>query len=92
MRRPLSRLISEVSNSASDEISIEEILFASKSPVVVSGQVEGASRQDALTAMGHFTKKVHALEFVNPQGHDEISEVDGQPNRFRFKFNLAWRN
>lgn len=92
MRRPLSRLIGEISNSVSAGVSLEEIKFASTSPIVVSGQVEGSSRQDALTAMGHFTKKVHALEFVMAKGHDEVSEVVGQLNRFRFTLTLAWRN
>jgi hypothetical protein len=92
MRRPLSRLIGEISNSVSEGVSLEEIKFASTSSIVVSGQVEGSSRQDALTAMGHFTKKVHALEFVMAEGHDEVSEVVGQLNRFRFKLTLAWRN
>lgn len=92
MRRPVSRLISEVSNSAGDGIRLEEIRFASKSPIVISGQVEGASRQDALAAMGAFTQKVHAMDFVVARGQDEVSEVEGLANRFRFQLNLSWRN
>jgi len=92
MRRPVSRLISEVSNSAPAGISLDEIKFASESPIVLSGQVEGASRQQALAAMGEFTKKVHAMPFVMANGQDEMSEVIGRPNRFRFKLSLSWRN
>jgi len=91
MRRPISRLISEISNSAGAEISIEEIKFASKSTVVVSGLVRGTGRQHALTAMGKFTDKVHARPYLMAMGEDEMSEVVGQPNSFRFKLNLAWR-
>lgn len=91
MRRPLSRLISEISNGASAEISIEEIKFASTSRVVVTGMVKGSDRQNSLTAMGNFTDEVHALPYLMAKGEDEISEVVGRPNSFRFKLNLAWR-
>jgi hypothetical protein len=92
MRRPISRLISEVSNSASAGIFLEEVQFASKSPIVISGKVQGATRQLALAAMGDFTRKVRQMPFVLVNGQDEMSEVAGQPNRFHFKLNLAWRN
>lgn len=91
MRRPISRLLGDVSNSATVEISIEEVKFASKSPVVVTGRVQGKGRQQALIAMGKFTDKVHALPYVVARGEDEMSEVTGVPNCFRFKLNLAWR-
>lgn len=91
MRRPLSRLIGELSNSAGEEISIEEVKFASKSPIVVSGVVEGTNRRHALSAMGAFTEKVHAMPFIVAGSQDEMSEVDGHANRFRFRLSLAWR-
>jgi hypothetical protein len=92
MRRPISRLLAEISNSCGGELHLEEIQFASKSPVVVSGHVEARTRQLALATMAEFTDKVHALPYLEARGQEEVSEVLGRPNHIRFRISLAWRN
>ena len=61
------------------------------STIVVSGVVEGTNRRHALSAMGAFTEKVHAMPFIVAGSQDEMSAVDGHANRFRFRLSLAWR-
>ena len=92
MRRPVSRLISEVSNAAGADVHLEELAFASTSRLTLTGQVEGQGRKQALAAMGRFTRRLHELEFLLANGQEEIGEVRGQSNRFRFKLSLGWRN
>jgi len=92
MRRPISRLLAEVSRCCSPDLHVDELSFASKSPVVVAGHVEAATRQLALATMAEFTRKVNALPYLESRGREEVSEVLGKPNHIRFRISLAWRN
>lgn len=92
MRRPISRLLAEVSNSCGSGLHLDEVQFASRSPVVVSGHVEAETRQQALATMAAFVDKVHALPYLEARGQEEVSEVLGKPNYIRFRMSLAWRN
>ncbi|MCK5942757.1 MAG: hypothetical protein KAI24_12345, partial [Planctomycetes bacterium] len=92
MRRPISRMLADICNSCGADLRIDELKFASKSPVVIDGHVEAVSRQAALKAMVAFSDKVRTLPFLEARGHEEVSEVLGRPNQIRFRIGLAWRN
>lgn len=92
MRRPISRLIAEVSNGAGAGVQLDELRFASIDRVVVAGAAEGASRREALAALARFTERLRALPYVVADGQEEIAEVAGQWNRLRFRLGMAWRN
>ncbi|MCB9878162.1 MAG: hypothetical protein H6835_11225 [Planctomycetes bacterium] len=89
MRRPISRLLAEISNLADDNVHIDSLKFASKSPVVITGFAEGDTRQQALAAMVRFHSKVDALPFLVPVDQEEMHEAS---SGYRFKLGLAWRN
>lgn len=91
LRRPVSRLCAEVSNCATGLVHLEVLQFASKDQVVVSGVVEGRSRKEALAALAEFAKSVGTLPFLVRSAQEDVVEVVGQPNRFRFKLGMAWR-
>jgi hypothetical protein len=90
-RRPTSRLLAELSNCADDAIHIEELRFGSREAIVVAGQVERETRKEALDAMARFTRRIAELPYVQVGANDEISEVAGHWNRFRFRLQLEWR-
>ncbi|MFO1078645.1 MAG: hypothetical protein U1E73_13050 [Planctomycetota bacterium] len=90
-RRPISRLIAEVSNAAGDEIGLDSLQFGGGDRVVVAGVVEAQSRSGALAALSAFTGKLRELAYVVADGQDEVTEVGGMPNVLRFKLGMAWR-
>lgn len=92
MRRPVSRLVAEVSNAAAESIKLEELRFASTERTVVAGVVDCRSRKDALNALAAFTDAMRQLPYAELAGQEEVGEVAGQPGRLRFRINLAWRN
>ena len=92
MRRPISRLLAEISNGAGPQLHLEELKFASTDRVLVVGVVQGRSRQDALAAIATFTERLGKLPYVTVGGEEEINEVARQRNCFRFKIGMAWRN
>ncbi|MFY9344415.1 MAG: hypothetical protein WAT39_18120 [Planctomycetota bacterium] len=91
LRRPVSRLVADVSNAAEPVIVLEETRFASTDRLVVVGSATGSTRQEALAALTVFSKRLRALPYLRADGQDEIAEVPGK-NRFRFKLGMAWRN
>jgi len=92
LRRPTSRLLAEVSNSAPSGVHLEALQFASTDKVVLTGVVHGPSRQKALAGLTDFAQRLRALPYLRAGGQEEVSEVAGQSNRFRFKLSLSWRN
>lgn len=92
MRRPVSRLFAEISNSTSPGVRLEELKFASTDRIVVTGLVDSPSRKEALDAFAAFTNRVSNLPYFAADGQEEINEVPLQPGRFRFRLSLAWRN
>lgn len=91
LRRPTSRLVADVNNAAGAGVSIDELRFASTDRVLVTGVVEGGSRKEALANMAAFARQVHRLAYLTADSQDEIVEVAGARNRFRFRLTLAWR-
>lgn len=92
MRRPLSRLLAEISNSTNAQLRLEELRFASTERIIVSGLIDSQTRKEALDAFADFTHLIHGLPYLEEAGQEEINEVAGQPGRFRFRLSLAWRN
>ncbi len=92
MRRPVSRLTVDVSNAAEPNVQLDELKFASTDRILVTGIVSGNSRREALTALAVFVKRLRALPYLVQDGQDEVGEVQGQRNRFRFRLGMAWRN
>ncbi len=92
LRRPISRLASEVSNCAGEMVHLEELKFASLERIVVTGVVQGESRKSALAALAEFSRQVRGLPYLLADGQEEVNEVVEQPNRFRFRLSLSWRN
>jgi len=92
LRRPISRLASEVSNCAGETVHLEELKFASTERIVVTGVVQGESRKQALAALADFSKQLRGLPYVLADGQEEVNEVTGQQSRFRFRLSLSWRN
>lgn len=92
MRRPVSRLVADVSNATTEAIKLDELRFASTERTVVSGVVDCKSRKEALDAFASFSDALRQFAYVEMAGQEEVGEVPGQPGRFRFKINLAWRN
>lgn len=92
LRRPTSRLLCEVSNCATDAIHLEALQFASTEKVVLTGVVQGDTRQDALAGLAQFAQRLRGLPFLRAGGQEDVSEVAGQTNRFRFRLSLSWRN
>lgn len=92
LRRPISRLCSEVSNCAEASIHLDELKFASTERIVVTGVVQGESRKGALATLASFSKRLRELPYVLSDGQEEVAEVAGQQSRFRFRLSLSWRN
>jgi len=92
MRRPISLLLADVSNCASDELHVEELKFASTERAVVTGVVKGANRQQALAAIAAFAKRLNEIPYVQTGGDEEIGEVPRMANCFRFRLGMTWRN
>jgi hypothetical protein len=91
-RRPLSRLLAELSNSAGKELHLEELKFTGADRIEVIGIVQGRSRQDVLAAIAAFSERLGRLPYLVPGGDDEIDEVARQRNCYRFKLGMTWRN
>jgi hypothetical protein len=92
MRRPVSRLTADVSNAAEPAMQLDELKFSSTDRILVTGIVSGNSRREALTALAVFVKRLRALPYMVQDGQDDVAEVQGQRNRFRFRLGMAWRN
>lgn len=92
LRRPISRLCSEVSNCADASLHLDELKFSSTERIVVTGVVQGESRKGALATLATFSKRLRELPYVQSDGQEEVSEVAGQQSRFRFRLSLSWRN
>jgi hypothetical protein len=92
MRRPISRLLADVSDCASADLHIEDLKFASTERLLVIGVVKGASRQQALAAIAAFAKRLNEIPYVQTGGDEEIGEVPRLPNCFRFRLGMNWRN
>jgi hypothetical protein len=92
MRRPISRLLADVSNGAGSDLHIEDCRFASTERIVVSGVVQGESRQQALAAIATFARHLQDIPYVKIGGDEEIAEVPRLKNCFRFKLGMTWRN
>lgn len=92
LRRPTSRLLADVSQCAGDNLHLEELRFASTERTQLVGVVEGDSRTAALAALAEFVRRLRGLPYLEPQGQEEVGEVPGSQNQFRFKIGLAWRH
>lgn len=92
LRRPTSRLLAEVSQCAGGQLHLEELRFASTERTQLVGVVEGDSRTAALAALAEFVRRLRGLPYLEPQGQEEVGEVPGSQNQFRFKIALAWRH
>lgn len=92
LRRPISRLCSEVSNCADTSLHLDELKFSSTERIVVTGVVHGESRKGALATLASFSKRLRELPYVQSDGQEEVAEVAGQQSRFRFRLSLSWRN
>jgi hypothetical protein len=90
MRRPVSRLIAEISNGATDAVHIEVLQFSSTEKASLSGVVKGGDRQHALAELTRFVNCLRALPYFEPGGDDEVAEVPGQPDCLRFRLDMAW--
>ena len=92
MRRPVSRLLADVSDCASADLHVEDLKFASTERLLVVGVVKGASRQQALASIAAFAKRLNDIPYVQTGGDEEIGEVPRLPNCFRFRLGMNWRN
>jgi len=92
LRRPASRLLADVSLCAGEHLHLEELRFASTERTQLIGVVEGDSRTAALAALAEFVRRMRGLPYLEPQGQEEVGEVPGSQNQFRFKIGLAWRH
>ncbi len=92
LRRPVSRLLGEVSNLASDLLHLDEMKFASTERIVITGFVQGESRPEAFAAIAAFARKLRGLPYLSADGQEEINEVVEHANRFRFRLSMTWRN
>jgi hypothetical protein len=92
LRRPTSRLFADVSNAAEPTVQLDELKFSSTDRILVGGIVSGNTRREALAALAMFSQRLRALPYLEPNGQDEVSEVQGKRNRFRFRLGMAWRN
>ena len=90
-RRPASRLLAEVCNLAAPGVSIDSLQFASAERVVLTGVVQGSTRTDALAVLAEFASRVQGLPYLASGAHEEVFEVSGQSNQFRFRLGVAWR-
>jgi hypothetical protein len=91
LRRPLSRLISEMSNLGVAEVHLEEVTFASHAKTVVRGFVECDDRRTALDVLALFSERLESLPYLKSDGHSEIREQESERSRFSFKIAMTWR-
>jgi hypothetical protein len=91
-RRPASRLVAEISNLGTEDVLLDSLQFASAEHVVIAGIVRGPSRTAALARLADFAGRVRTLAYLDDAGQEDVGEVPGLPNHFRFRFGLAWRN
>lgn len=91
-RRPTSRLVAELSNCVEGELCLEELKFASTERITIVGWVGGHTRKEALDSFAAFSRRLRALPYLLADGQEEVNEVAGKDNRFRFKVGMAWRN
>jgi hypothetical protein len=92
LRRPLSKLIRDVSNCAGSQLHLEDLKFSSTERIVVTGIVQGETRQEALQAIARFSHQLGAIRYVITGGDEEITEVPRLHNCFRFRLGMKWRN
>lgn len=92
LRRPISRLLAEVSNAANDQVRLDGLQFASNERVVLTGVVRDVTRTGALAQLAEFADRVRALPYLEPYGQEDVGEVLGQPSQFRFRLGMAWRD
>ena len=92
MRRPISKLLADVSNCADTELHVEDMKFASTDRIVITGIVQGDSRQDALKAIARFSRQLADIPYVLAGGDEEITEVPRLKNCFKFRLGMKWRN
>jgi Tfp pilus assembly protein PilN len=90
-RRPVSRLVAELCNAASDDLRLDELRFANNDAVVLTGSVEGRSRQEALAALARFGRGLRSVPFLDTTRQEEVGEGAAGANRFRFKITMQWR-
>jgi len=91
MRRPISRLLAEISNCATPQIHIATLEFSSADHVSIAGMVKTESRAQALKALAGFVNRVRAIPYLKPGGQDEVTEIPGLANCLRFQLALSWR-
>lgn len=91
LRRPVSRLVAEVCEATRSDVLLDGLQFASNERVLVSGVVRGSSRAAALALLAEFARRVNALPYLESTGHEDVGEVPGMANHFRFRLGLAWR-
>lgn len=91
-RRPVSRLVAEVSNAANDAVHLDGLQFATNERIVITGVVKASSRNAALAALAAFTSRLRGLPYVLADGQDEVADVPGTAHCLRFKIGMAWRN
>jgi hypothetical protein len=92
LRRPASRLVAEVCNAAAPGVLLDNLQFASNERVVVSGVVSGPTRTAALAALAQFASSVQGLPYLLAGAQEDVYEVAGEVNQFRFRLGVAWRN
>jgi len=92
MRRPVSRLVAEVANGATTNVLLDGLQFASDDRVVVTGVVTGGTRSAALSTLADFATFVRSLPYLDPDAQEDVGEVIGQTNQFRFRLSMAWRS
>ncbi len=90
-RRPISRLIADISRNAQADMVIDDLTFASKDAITISGYVEGARRSIALASLATFARGMRALTYIGSQGGEDVRPVEGFSARFHFELVFTWR-
>ncbi len=90
-RRPISRLLADISRNAQADMVIDDLSFASMDAIKISGYVEGARRSVALTSLATFARGMRALVYIGSQGGEDVRPVEGFSARFHFELVFTWR-